>query len=193
MIAFHALKLLQSSCWQQHVRCDEVSSWGTAEVIEVVSVGVSVSSSIGVVIAVRSTWKRYICRISWVMRNGHLFLCQSLTEDRMSNQSDRPSTPDYQCELPCTVFFTVTRTDPRSKVIWTTLSLGRSRARPTHSAKQIDLVLSWWVPPEAWALTYRDILDLSKCVQSSQTDSGVESKLVVIDTGNITDKDSEVS
>ncbi|KAJ3810316.1 hypothetical protein F5876DRAFT_76896 [Lentinula aff. lateritia] len=68
----------------------------------------------------------------------------------MSNQSDRPSTPDYQCD-----------TD-------------NIESRPIASSSN---TLSQ--------------ADRPGFVMSSQTDSGVESKLVVIDTGNITDKDSE--
>ncbi|KAJ3886550.1 hypothetical protein GG344DRAFT_69573 [Lentinula edodes] len=70
----------------------------------------------------------------------------------MSNQSDRPSTPDYQCD-----------TD-------------NIESRPIASSSN---TLSQ--------------ADRPGFVMSSQTDSGVESKLVVIDTGNITDKDSEHS
>ncbi|KAH7873884.1 uncharacterized protein C8R40DRAFT_1070719 [Lentinula edodes] len=70
----------------------------------------------------------------------------------MSNQSDRPNTPDYQCD-----------TD-------------NIESRPIASSSN---TLSQTDRPGA--------------VMSSQTDSGVESNLVVIDTGNITDKDSEHS
>ncbi|KAJ4492335.1 hypothetical protein C8R41DRAFT_867387 [Lentinula lateritia] len=68
----------------------------------------------------------------------------------MSNQSDRPSTPDYQCDM------------------------DNIESRPIASSSN---TLSQ--------------ADRPGFVMSSQTDSGVESKLVVIDTGNITDKDSE--